>query len=131
MDDGWLFIAYIATTASVLLPVFSRPAHLHNLTKIQIPPANISHAIMFNPATINLISKKNKIVSTDILANRIYHDIHKLYYRGEPANYHDTVSAAFRGGGQEYPFVQMKNEFKREVYHRLTADERKDFLAFA
>lgn len=25
----------------------------------------------------------------------------------------------------------MKNEFKREIYHRLSADEKKDFLAFA
>ena len=38
---------------------------------------NFNRAIMFNPATINLISKKNKIVSTDILANRIYHAIFK------------------------------------------------------
>ena len=29
---------------------------------------------MFNPATINLISKKNKTVSTDMLANRIYQE---------------------------------------------------------
>lgn len=64
-----------------------------------------------------------KLFSTNEFTNYIY--------RGEPTNYHDTVSSAFRGGGREYPFIQMKNEFKREVYHRLTADERKDFLAFA
>ena len=64
-----------------------------------------------------------KLFSTDEFTSYIY--------RGEPTNYHDTVSSAFRGGGREYPFIQMKNEFKREVYHRLTADERKDFLAFA
>lgn len=46
-------------------------------------------------------------------------------YRGEPTNYHDTVSSALRGG--EYPFIQMKNDYKREIFHRLTPDERKDF----
>ena len=50
-------------------------------------------------------------------------------YRGEPTNYHNTISSAFRG--KEYPFIQMKDEFKREVFHRLTLDERNDFLAFS
>jgi hypothetical protein len=50
-------------------------------------------------------------------------------FRGEPTNYHSTVSSALRG--KEYPFIKMKNEFKREVFHKLTPDERSDFLAFA
>lgn len=50
-------------------------------------------------------------------------------YRGEPTNYHETISSALRGG--ECPFIQMKNEYKREVFHKLTPDERKDFLAFS
>ena len=50
-------------------------------------------------------------------------------YRGEPTNFEDTISSAFRG--KKHHFIQMKNEFKREIYHRLTEDERKDFLAFA
>lgn len=50
-------------------------------------------------------------------------------FRGEPANYNDTVSSALRKG--EKPFVQMKNEFKREIFHTLTSDERNSFLAFA
>ena len=50
-------------------------------------------------------------------------------YRGEPTNYRETISSALRGG--ECPFIQMKNEYKREVFHKLTSDERKDFLAFS
>ncbi len=50
-------------------------------------------------------------------------------FRGEPTNYHDTISSALRN--KEYPFIQMKNEFRREIFHRLTPDERSNFLAFA
>ena len=50
-------------------------------------------------------------------------------YRGEPTNYQETISSALRGG--EFPFIQMKNEYKREVFHKLTPDERKNFLAFS
>lgn len=51
-------------------------------------------------------------------------------FRGEPTNYHSTISSALRGE-KEYPFIQMKNEFKREVFHQLSSNERDDFLAFA
>lgn len=50
-------------------------------------------------------------------------------YRGEQTNYHETISSALRGG--ELPFIQMKNEYKREIFHKLSFDERKDFLAFS
>ena len=50
-------------------------------------------------------------------------------FRGEPTNYHSTISSALRDG--EYPFIQMKNDFRREIFHRLTSDERNNFLAFA
>nr|WP_312577725.1 FRG domain-containing protein [Sedimentibacter sp.] len=50
-------------------------------------------------------------------------------FRGEPTNYHDTISSALRN--KEYPFIKMKNEFRREIFHRLTSDERNNFLAFA
>ena len=50
-------------------------------------------------------------------------------FRGEPTNYHSMISSALRGG--EYPFIQMKNEFRREIFHRLTPDERNNFLAFS
>lgn len=50
-------------------------------------------------------------------------------FRGEPTNYHSTISSALRNG--EYPFIRMKNEFRREIFHRITPDERKNFLAFA
>jgi len=55
----------------------------------------------------------------------------KYIFRGEPTNYFSTVSSALRKRNEEYPFIQMKNEFKREIIHRLTSDERNDFLAFA
>ena len=50
-------------------------------------------------------------------------------YRGEPTNYHETISSALRE--DDYPFIQVKNEFKREIFHRLSPDEKNDFLAFA
>lgn len=56
-------------------------------------------------------------------------ELEHYIFRGEPTNYHSTISSALRNG--EYPFIQMKNEFRREIFHRLTLDERNDFLAFA
>lgn len=57
-------------------------------------------------------------------------DEYKNYiFRGEPTNYYEIVSSALRN--VEYPFIKMKNEFRREISHRLTADERNNFLAFA
>lgn len=50
-------------------------------------------------------------------------------FRGEPTNYHNTTSSALRDG--EYPFIKMKNEFRRDIFHRLALDERNHFLAFA
>lgn len=70
---------------------------------------------------IKSLSDYIKLFSSDRFANYIY--------RGEPTNYNNTISSALREG--ERPFIQIKNEFKREIYHRLTEDERKDFLAFA
>lgn len=70
---------------------------------------------------VKSLSDYMKLFSSEKLTNYIY--------RGEPTNYHSTISSALRG--KEYPFIQMKNEFKREIYHRLSADEKKDFLAFA
>lgn len=50
-------------------------------------------------------------------------------FRGEPTNYDEIMSSALRG--EELPFVRMKNEFKREVGHLLTEDEKREFLAFS
>lgn len=50
-------------------------------------------------------------------------------FRGEPTNYHDIISSALRDG--EYPFINMKNEFKREILHKLKPEEKESFLAFA
>ncbi|MCU5708073.1 FRG domain-containing protein [Bacillus cereus] len=61
-------------------------------------------------------------------------------FRGEPANYAYTVSSALRGNPayhgkkkfqEQYPFFNMKKEFKREVWHKLSSDERMHFSAFS
>ncbi|MBA9086589.1 hypothetical protein FHR92_003069 [Fontibacillus solani] len=59
-------------------------------------------------------------------------------FRGEPTNYNETSSSALRkynsdflNSSSELPFIKMKNEFKKEVWHKLTQDERSSFLAFA
>lgn len=62
-----------------------------------------------------------KLFSTD--------DFKSYIFRGECTNYNSTTSSAFRR--EEYPFIQMKDEFKREIFHKLADYERKDFLAFA
>lgn len=56
-------------------------------------------------------------------------DFENYIFRGEPTNYHDIISSALRN--TEYPFIKMKNEFRREIFHRLAPDERNNFLAFA
>ncbi|MGM1513204.1 FRG domain-containing protein [Bacillus cereus group sp. BceL212] len=69
--------------------------------------------------------------------------LENYYFRGEPTNYQDTISSALRGKGlhsyieikeefhKEYPFFYMKNKFKREVWHKLSSDERMHFSAFS
>ncbi|MBH0323402.1 FRG domain-containing protein [Bacillus cereus] len=51
-------------------------------------------------------------------------------FRGEPTNYPETVSSALRED-PFYSFVHMKKEFKREVWHKLSPDERTHFSAFS
>lgn len=58
-----------------------------------------------------------------------HNEFESCIFRGEPTNYYDTISSALRI--REYLFIQMKNEFRREIFHKLTPDERNDFLAFA
>ncbi|MBT2626032.1 FRG domain-containing protein [Bacillus sp. ISL-32] len=52
------------------------------------------------------------------------------YFRGEPTNYDETISSALRGDSK-YSFIEMRNEFKKEVWHKLSLDERTYFTAFA
>lgn len=59
-------------------------------------------------------------------------------FRGESANYEDIIASAFRGFNgrfnnykKEYPFIEMKNEFKREVYQNLKQEEKENFMAFS
>lgn len=59
-------------------------------------------------------------------------------FRGEPSNYSEIISSALRkfdgsfaNGSREYPFIQMKNEFYREVSYKLSEVERNNFLAFS
>ncbi len=65
------------------------------------------------------------------------------YFRGEPTNYHNTISSGLRDVASnigfdaqiephtEVPFLSMKKEFKREVWHKLSSDERMHFSAFS
>lgn len=65
------------------------------------------------------------------------------YFRGEPTNYQDTISSGLRSVASnigfnakiephtEVPFLSMKKEFKREVWYKLSADERMHFSAFS
>lgn len=65
------------------------------------------------------------------------------YFRGEPTNYHNTISSGLRDVAsnigfdaqiephEEVPFLSMKKEFKREVWHKLSSDERMHFSAFS
>lgn len=62
----------------------------------------------------------------DLFSNNEYEE---YLFRGEPTNYHETTSSALRDG--ERPFIKMKNEYRREIFHRITPDERVNFLAFA
>lgn len=67
----------------------------------------------------------------DLIASGEYSD---CIYRGEPEKYSHSNASAFRRNSQssrKYPFFHMKNEFKRETYYKITADQRHDFLAFA
>lgn len=52
-------------------------------------------------------------------------------FRGEPTNYPETVSSALRKDTISLSFIQMKKEFKKEVWHKLSPDERTHFTAFS
>ncbi|WP_255914611.1 FRG domain-containing protein [Bacillus cereus] len=63
-------------------------------------------------------------------------------FRGEPTNYIETVSSALRdvpppgyiperGIKNEKSILNTQNEFKREVWYKLTPDERTYFSAFS
>ncbi|MFS0752910.1 FRG domain-containing protein [Oceanobacillus sp. 1P07AA] len=52
-------------------------------------------------------------------------------FRGEPTNYDETISSALRVDATKYSFVEMRNEFKKEVWHKLSPDERTYFTAFS
>lgn len=62
--------------------------------------------------------------------------------RGEPTNYKETVSSALRdvtipgynpkqGVKNENTFLNMQKDFKREIWYKLTPDERTHFSAFS
>ena len=86
----------------------------------------------FSNREINGLSEVKEIVVEDIYEYmRLFMDgkYSEYIFRGEPANYAETISSGLRE--QKTPFIAMKNEFKREIYHRLSSDEKADFLAFA
>ncbi|MDO3412581.1 FRG domain-containing protein [Saccharibacillus sp. CPCC 101409] len=51
-------------------------------------------------------------------------------FRGEPTNYSETSSSGLRGNTVP-SLTKMKEEFKREVWHKLSEDERLHFNAFS
>lgn len=65
------------------------------------------------------------------------------FFRGEPTNYHDTISSGLRDVASntgfnaklephaEVPFLSTKKEFKKEVWYKLYSDERMHFSAFS
>ncbi|PGT36464.1 FRG domain-containing protein [Bacillus anthracis] len=68
--------------------------------------------------------------------------LENYYFRGEPTNYDETVSSALRdvtlpGYNQiqevknKNTFLNMQKEFKKEVWYKLTSDERTYFSAFS
>ncbi|MRB24051.1 FRG domain-containing protein [Bacillus thuringiensis] len=68
--------------------------------------------------------------------------LENYYLRGEPTNYDETVSSALRdvtlpgyNSTQEVKtettFLDMQQEFKKEVWYKLTPDERAYFSAFS
>lgn len=61
-----------------------------------------------------------------LFTTREYSD---FYLRGEPTNYSETTSSALRD--HSFSFLNMQNEFKREVWHKLSIDERMHFTAFS
>ncbi|WP_330112629.1 FRG domain-containing protein (plasmid) [Cetobacterium somerae] len=70
---------------------------------------------------IENLSDYIKHFSNDKLKNYIY--------RGESANYSEIISSALRK--KEYPFIKMKDEFKKEIFHKLNKNEHENFLAFS
>ncbi len=85
-----------------------------------------------NPKEIEISSMSEFV---QLLSNEEYAE---YLYRGEPSSYSSIISSALRGFNvssgaikREYPFIKMKEEFKREIFHKLTFDERSSFLAFS
>jgi len=79
---------------------------------------------------VNHLSKFISLFSTGQYTNCLF--------RGEPTNYFETTSSAIRDTSlclkdstTKHPFIKMKEDFKREVWHKLTQDERSHFLAFS
>ncbi|OUB63533.1 FRG domain-containing protein [Bacillus thuringiensis] len=69
-------------------------------------------------------------------------DFTNYLFRGEPTNYAETLSSGLRnithpghrpeqGVKNGNTFLKMQKDFKREVWHKLTPDERTHFSAFS
>lgn len=61
-----------------------------------------------------------------IFSNGRYKD---YLFRGEPTNYDETSASGLRGDSTD-SLIRMKEDFKREVWHKLSQDERIHFTAF-
>lgn len=80
---------------------------------------------------INSLNEYKEIVTSD--------EFKDTYFRGEPCNYLSTNASAFRNGVMEgldnlsntsFDSTNAVLSFKNEVWHRITLDERANFLAF-
>lgn len=82
---------------------------------------NIKGVNKVKKLTVKTLGDYIKIFSTGKFRN--------YFYRGEPKYYDNTISSAFRpykGSFIEdkvYPFFKMSDEFKRDVYYKLTDNE--------
>ncbi|EJV56055.1 hypothetical protein IEO_05556 [Bacillus wiedmannii] len=64
----------------------------------------------------------------ELFSNQNFKD---YLFRGEPTNYPETISSALRENTTSSSFIRMKKEFKKEVWHKLSIDERTHFTAFS
>lgn len=77
---------------------------------------------------VNSLSEFIELVTNDNYKNS--------YFRGEPAPYDSIIASAFRteykgfGCNEEYPFLKMKEEYRREVWNSINEETKKNFLGF-
>lgn len=77
---------------------------------------------------VNSLSELIELVTNDNYKNS--------YFRGESAPYDSIIASAFRtefkgfGSNEEYPFLKMKEDYRREVWNSINEETKKNFLGF-